>query len=438
MPEVRAKNPKNPDAAAEQALVTEILVGRDPEDLEKYGSRGCGIIGRHFVGERREAHLTNPIKMDLARPHVIGVFGKRGTGKSYTLGILAEEIMLLPDEIRANLSCLIIDTMGIFWSLKNPNEKDFSLLREWGMKPRGFDVLVLIPEGQQQDFREKEVPFDGTISIRPEELSIEDWLLTFNIDADSEMGVLLARMVKQLKEKEVSFSLAEAAAAVREEEAEPRIKESLINRFLLAEDWGIFSAKGSKVLEIIKPGRTTVIDVSLIPSWEVRALLVGLLARRVLDERIKARRMEEVEAMAGRAKSYMPITWMLVDEGHQFLPAEGKTAATGPLLQWVKIGREPGVSLVMATQQPFKLHGDALSQCDLLISHRLTSKVDIDALSAIMQTYLKYNLGEYIDALPRVKGAAIVLDDNSERLFAMRARPRMSWHAGGSPIAIKE
>jgi hypothetical protein len=127
---------------------------------------------------------------------------------------------------------------------------------------------------------------------------------------------------------------------------------------------------------------------------------------------------------------------MLLDEAHQFLPEVGATPATSPLLQWVKIGREPGVSLVMATQQPYKLHADALSQCDLIVSHRITAKTDIDALGAIMQTYLKYNIGEYVDALPRVKGAAILLDDNSERLYALRARPRMSWHAGGSPIAI--
>ena len=40
---------------------------------------------------------------------------------------------------------------------------------------------------------------------------------------------------------------------------------------------------------------------------------------------------------------------MQIDDAHQFLPAEGVTPAYGPLLQWVKIGRELGVSLVLAT-----------------------------------------------------------------------------------------
>jgi hypothetical protein len=55
-----------------------------------------------------------------------------------------------------------------------------------------------------------------------------------------------------------------------------------------------------------------------------------------------------------------------------------------------------------------------------------------------MQTYMIDDIQEYINALPRKKGTAIVLDDNSERIYPMQARPRKTWHAGGSPIAIKE
>ncbi|MCK5334119.1 MAG: ATP-binding protein, partial [Candidatus Aenigmarchaeota archaeon] len=132
------------------------------------------------------------------------------------------------------------------------------------------------------------------------------------------------------------------------------------------------------------------------------------------------------------------FTWMLIDEAHQFLPNEGVTVASGPLLQWVKIGREPGVSLVLATQMPYKLHNEAISQCDLVITHRLTSRNDIESLANIMQSYMRYGIPEYFDRLPREKGSALILDDNSERLYEIRMRPRMSWHAGGSPIAIND
>jgi DNA integrity scanning protein DisA with diadenylate cyclase activity len=45
-------------------------------------------------------------------------------------------------------------------------------------------------------------------------------------------------------------------------------------------------------------------------------------------------------------------------------------------------------------------------------------------------------VGKYINELPKVKGAGIILDDNSERIYKVRIRPRQSWHAGSSPVAV--
>ena len=92
----------------------------------------------------------------------------------------------------------------------------------------------------------------------------------------------------------------------------------------------------------------------------------------------------------------------------------------------------------MATQQPAKLHPNALSQCDVLLSHRLTAKQDINALGEIMQTYMRHDLKHYIDALPDRAGTGLILDDNSERVYPVQMRPRKSWHAGGTPDAFED
>ena len=117
---------------------------------------------------------------------------------------------------------------------------------------------------------------------------------------------------------------------------------------------------------------------------------------------------------------------------------KGETAATRDLLTLVRQGRQPGISLVLITQRPNKIHEDAIAQADLVISHRLTAKPDLEALSAIMQTYLLFDIRKLLQELPKSKGAALILDDNSERIFNIQVRPRQSWHSGGSPVAIKE
>jgi len=423
-------------------MLNKVIIGRDKWEIEKFGDKGTGFIGKCYVGEKGEARLTVPVYLDLARPHVIGIFGKRGTGKSYTLGTLVEEIINLPEEIKENIAVVVIDTMGIFWSMKNPNERDFKALMKWNLHPRAMPVEVLVPYGLENKYREDEIPYDGLFSFTCSDLMPEDWMFAFGIDEMSEHGTYLERVVSALKERSMHYEISDIIEQIKNYDMPEYIKNYLINKFYLAKSWGVFTLKGTEMKDLVQPGKVVILDVSLLGSfslgWNVRTLIVGLLARKILFERMKARRKEEMESLRGFERSFMPITWMLIDEAHQFLPAEGKTAATDPLLQWVKIGREPGVSLVLATQQPNKLHEAAISQMDVVISHRLTARNDIEALKNIMQTYLRHDLGYYLDSLPRVKGAAIILDDNSERIYAVQMRPRISWHAGGSPTAIKE
>ena len=112
----------------------EIVIGRNEEDRKKYGLQGTVLIGKHYVKMGQTTSLSNEILMDVSRSHVVFICGKRGTGKSYTMGAIAEGVADLPPEINKNLSIIILDTMGIYWTMKYANEKDRELLDEWGLK----------------------------------------------------------------------------------------------------------------------------------------------------------------------------------------------------------------------------------------------------------------------------------------------------------------
>lgn len=422
----------------------DIIIGRDREDLKKYGKKGTAMLGKHIVGKGEDAHLTNHIRMDVTRPHVLLVCGKRGTGKSYTASVVSEEVSALPKEIKENLSIVMIDTMGIYWSMKNANERDKDILKEWGMKPEGMDIKLFIPKGYVGEYEEAGIDYDTAFSLACSDLTPEDWILTFGFSFVDEYGTTIERVIKGLKKsKSGSYSIKDIMAAIEgDKKGEKKVKNALINRFSAAEGWGIFEKEGTMIKDLIKPGTVSVLDVShymqISEGWSVRPMLVGLLGRKIFHARLIARKSEELEVMTGESLSSMPMVWLMIDEAHQFLPSEGKTAATEPLLTIVKQGREPGISVLFITQRPNKLHEDALAQSDILIAHRLTAEADLQALRGIMQTYMLEDIQEYINALPRKKGTAIVLDDNSERIYTLQVRPRKSWHAGGSPIAIKD
>jgi uncharacterized protein len=99
-------------------------------------------------------------------------------------------------------------------------------------------------------------------------------------------------------------------------------------------------------------------------------------------------------------------------------------------------GRQPGISMVLATQQPGQIHRDVMTQSDIVIAHRVTAKPDLEALNYIMQSYLMGSIKSYMDDLPNLKGSAIILDDNSERIYPVRIRPRFTWHGGEDPSAL--
>ena len=417
-------------------VVEDIIIGREPEDLEKYGKKGCILLGKHIVGKGYDYHLTNPVLMYVLRTHVVLILGKRGAGNSWTGGVMAEEIIKLPEEIKQNLACLMIDTMGIFWSMKNPNDQDVLLLNEWGLKPEGFPIRNIVPIGLTDFYDKAGIGYDGTISIKPSELSVGDWALTFDINLLESLGILLERVIKRLKGRD--YSLRDIVNEIEiDKRADEKEKMALENRFLAAEGWGIFSSQATSIEEFLKPGVATVLDVSL-QEWNIRNLMLGMLLGEIYQARISARREEELAVMGGEIVKKIPMTWVIIDEAENFIPTKKETAATHDLLTLLRQGRQPGISLVLITQRPNKIHEDAIAQADLVIAHRLTAKPDLEALSAIMQTYLLFDIRKSIGELPKAKGSALILDDNSERLFNIQVRPRMSWHAGGSPVALKE
>lgn len=424
----------------------DIILGRDAEDQKKFGKRGTLYLGKGYVTMGTYTSLSNKLYLDVARSHVILVAGKRGSGKSYSLGVIAEELANLEPEVAPNIGSLIFDTMGIFWTMKFKNEKDRLLLKKWDLDAKTLPVQVLVPEGKVDIYKKNMVSFDTTFSFNPSELAIEDWLSVFKLTNTSQEGVALINALSTLKEKGNEYTLDDIshAIAIGTSTEVKNVLESLIQS---AHEWGIFSTNGTTISSLVKGGQTTVLDLSTYSatsSFNVRALVIGLISRKLFEHRMDARKSEEVKAIQ-RGEYHTnftlnretPLVWLFIDEAHEFLPRDQQTPATESLVQILREGRQPGISLVLATQQPGKIHTDVMTQSDIVISHRVTSEQDMNALNQIMQTYLLETIKQKMDELPSEKGSAIILDDNAERMYPMRIRPRFTWHGGESPQALK-
>lgn len=435
----------------DKKMAYDIIIGRDESDKKKFGDKGLIYIGKGYVKMGQYTSLSNRILMDVARSHVVLVAGKRGSGKSYTIGAIMEELANLPSETAKNIASIVFDTMGIFWTMKYENEKDKDLLHDWELKSKSLPVKVFVPFGKVDDYKQKSIPVDNTFALKASELEAEDWITLFNVDITSLPGVLVERTVTDLLESRKNYNLVDIQIAIEEDKTADRVtKEIASSLFKAADTWGIFAKRaeeGTEISDLVNAGTTTVLDVSVYSSvgaFNVRALVISLISRKLFKSRMDARKKEELEAiqhgqeyLAYKSTREEPLVWIFIDEAHEFLPREGKTPATDALIQLLREGRQPGISLVMATQQPGKIHTDVMTQSDIVIAHRVTARPDIEALNEIMQTYLLENIKEEMNKLPSLKGSAILLDDNSERLYPIRVRPRFTWHGGEAPTAIK-
>ena len=428
----------------------DIIIGRDESDKKKFGDKGLVFIGKGYVKMGQYTSLSNKIFMDVARSHVVLVCGKRGAGKSYSLGVIAEELSNLPKDISQNIASLIFDTMGIYWTMKYKNQKDQLLLNEWELQSKNLPVKVFVPFGYYDQYVEEGIPIDGNFALDVKEMNAEDWVLTFNLDITSPVSVLIERTIIKLKEKR-NYDIDSIISEIKsDKETDQETKNAATGLFEAANTWGVFSSKDqepTKTKDLVTAGTTTVLDLSVynsVGAFNVRALVISLVSRKIFNQRMESRKKEEVESISRgldyssfEEKKENPLVWIFLDESHEFLPLQGKTAATDALVQLLWEGRQPGISLVLATQQPGQIHKDAMTQSDIVISHRVTAKPDVEALNYIMQSYLLESIKRYIDELPDLKGSAIILDDNSERIYPIRIRPRFTWHGGEAPTALK-
>jgi len=320
-----------------------------------------GPVGRLGAYRARDGSEGEPVGLDLGGPHAALVVGKRGSGKSYTLGVLAEELATVDA-----LAPVLLDPMG-----------EFATLAE------GVPATVAPPR------------------LRADALPARAWPALLGLEPTGAAGGLVWRAADSRP------TLAGMRAFVRDSDAPPAVRLTAANHLALADEWGVFGDDGP---ELLGPG-VTVLDCSGLAAAPTNAA-----CRAVAAELYRAR----VEGRTDR------LPWLLVDEAH--VPFGGVAAPA--LRRLLTRGRGPGVSLVAATQRPSALPEVAASQSDLLVVHRLTSGPDREALASARPAYTEASL---LDRMPTRPGDALVVDDATERVHAVRIRERDTPHGGASP-----
>ena len=388
----------------------------------------------------RDLQNNNSAYMDANGSHAVLVCGKRGSGKSYTLGVIIEELIATGgDEVIP----IIVDPMGIYHTMSIRNDKQSSELYNWGLNPQSFQVRLLVP-GVPNELYDPEIIHAleqrgvqvVQLQLNASDLTPDGWCDLFNVNINQPLGIALFRAVQNLGESKGQFSVSDILKFV---EKDKRVNETsqaaLQNRLEAAQGWRLFNTEKYIPMDnIFVSGAVNILDLSRLEggSFGRRNLVVSIIARNLFRARSDARLREEFGL-----GSVLPKVWMAIDEAHQFIPDGKNTLAKPQLIRWAKEGRQPGLSMIVATQQPSAIDSEVLSQCDIILSHKLTSRDDMQALNRLSQDYMGGELRNLIGELQRT-GQAILVDDESESVNILQIRPRQSQHGGGTSSAMQD
>ena len=383
-----------------------------------------------------DGSLGAPVFLDVLHPHVVFICGKRGYGKSYTIGVFLEEIASLEESVRQELGVVVIDTLGIFWTMQCPSNESVETITRWGRIPEGFMIRLLVPGSAMEAYLKKGIQTER-LSLCVAELSPMHWYRLFDVKATDPVGIVVTRAVLTLQSSGHHFSIAEILACIQaDERADDGVKGAVENLFLMVESWGVFKKDGLSVKDIVQRGVVTILDLSHFQSSVLKDIVVSLVSKKIFEERVKERKVYELRKMGRVIEGQgIPLVWLAVDEAQVFLPAERTTLSKEVLIdEWMRQGRQPGLSLIMATQRPSAVEPEVLSHSDIIVCHRLTAQEDIDALSRIRPTFMQGDIRDSIKQIGVEKGVALLIDDTSETIHVIRVRPRVSWHGGAEPV----
>lgn len=450
----------------------------------KFTSKSLAYIGipeskvSHWISLGRLAEIGTPtyVNFDVSHPHVVAIFGKRGSGKSYTMGSMLEGLCTNKQKssisnINRTDAILLLDTLGIFqWTdigLNNANDNDVllsqrSVWKTWNLQPEDLDVQIWIPKGS----RTEATPSNHReFSIRTSDFSADDWgyLLDLNIYQDR-MGQLLndAYIKVTLEgwkgkngaiEPKNEYSLEDLILCIKTDEEldnsyQIETRRAVIQQLTTYYRNPLFDEIGTSLSDLLYPGKMNVLVMSRM-SGPLRLVILSALIRRLLDERMISSEMEkhllirkdipeaERAEITNKLNHAIPPTWIALDEAQNILPSDRKTTAGEILIRYVREGRNYGLSFMVATQQPTALDSRLLAQVDTLIAHKLTVQSDIDYVRKNLKsnlpddiTFTNRNLefGELMRSLD--VGQALVSNTESERSIIVDIRPRVSVHGG--------
>ncbi|MDY6775121.1 MAG: ATP-binding protein [Halobacteria archaeon] len=351
------------------------------------------------------------VDMDEIATKHLSVLASTGAGKSYTVGVLLEEMSKPHNrassvvfDIHAEYSTLAEDERygDSFNHIDDPKIKISSLGVE--------DFDVAFPEEMTSLQRER----------------LRELLRTLDIGDPSKSDPWRDRVrtnysVGDMIEKLNPSDELDASVAWR--------LESLLDFHSLRTE------EETPIEDLCEPGKCNIVEFPSGAGKLERNLILWHFTRRILEARKRSMRkkrhssgIDEVDIID------VPVT-LFIEEAHNFAPSDRQLKTRGLLQEIAREGRKFGVGLSVISQRPSRLDEDVLSQCNSSVVMKVRNGVDQDAIERTVES-----AGEdLIRDLPGLTtGQAVLAGSFINTPVLVGIRQRETEHGGVTPDVAEE
>ncbi len=292
-------------------------------------------------------HHQLPVKLNvssLLKKH-LAILAMSGFGKSHFASVMLEELL---DRKKEHGRIAVLDPHGEYSSFAEPtkdkNCKDYSNKTKL---IKAHDIKIGVPK----------------LSVN----IVSGIIPGLSAPQKRDLSRLLSKLKSEMKQGMGPFDLNDLRDAIaRDEGIKENSKSPLIAWLDSLREMHLFGKTDNpSVVDLVKPGQLTVIDLGDLINLKKKQIIVSYFAQRLFYE---------------RRNKFIPPFLLVLEEAHQFIPqiAKSETAISRSIIRTIaREGRKFGASLCLISQRPVQLDTTALSQCGTHIILRITNPYDL-------------------------------------------------------------
>ncbi len=386
--------PGNPFRAGEPVYLAEEELIRDVvglKDLEEGA----------FIGKLRGHDIKVNMNINAIAQRHLSVLAKTGSGKSYTAGVLIEEMM------KNDVTMVILDPHGEYSSLAKAGKGSNSERFDVEAKGYGDKITEFSPN---PDINKNAQPLRFTFR------SMESKEILEMCDLSKRQTYVnsLENAKSKLASTQGEFTISEVIRLLKGNEEDN--STTLIKGLEKLKENDIFAGKGTRLDDIVNKGRASIINLRGTPP-DMQGFIVDKLASSIFEL---------------RKRDKVPPLILFAEEAHNFCPQRGKVECSDTFKTIASEGRKFGLGLGIITQRPAKVDKNVLSQCNTQVILKVTNPNDLKAIEKSVEGMTK-GMKDEIKRLP--VGEAIVSGAGLSEPLLVQIRPRET-KDGGESISV--